>query len=71
MNLLTYRALTNLQTTLTEETEDKGKVPFTISEPEFDESTYIGRFEEFRKSLNPLHSVYPNKNILLMKSLLE
>ena len=73
MNLLTHRTLTNLQSTLTEEIsgKDQGKIPFTISEPEFDESTFYGRFEAFRRTMNPIHSVYPNKNILFMKTLLE
>ena len=38
-------------------------VPFTISKPEYDEKTYVGRFLGFRKTCNVLHAFYPNKKI--------
>ena len=38
-------------------------VPFTISKPQYDENTYVGRFLGFRKTCNVLHAFYPNKKI--------
>jgi hypothetical protein len=34
--------------------------PFSISKSEFDENTYLGRFEKIRKTENPLHAFYSN-----------
>ena len=49
----------------------EARVPFTLSTPEFDENTYWGRFEEFRKTANPLHAFYPKSRILAMQDLLN
>lgn len=50
---------------------EQTKVPFTIDIPEFDENTYWGRFEEFRKTANPIHAFYPRSTILKMKELID
>jgi hypothetical protein len=81
MNLLTHKTLTSLKSTLEEDQknfdgnsisgEKEGKIPFTISKPQFDQNTAFGRFEAFRRSVNPFHSVYPNANILLMREIIE
>lgn len=47
------------------------KVAFSIEEPEFDENTYMGRFEAFRKTANPFHAFYTNSRILKMKQLID
>ena len=44
---------------------------FSIETPEFDEDTYWGRFEAFRKTANPLHAFYPKSRILHMKELID
>ena len=46
-------------------------IPFSIDTPEFDEDTYWGRFEAFRKTANPLHCFYPNSRILQMNEWLK
>jgi len=45
--------------------------PFTITTPEYNEKTYLGRFMAFRKTCNPFIAFYPNKRILEMKKLIE
>jgi hypothetical protein len=45
--------------------------PFSISKSEFDESTYMGRFESMRKTANPKHAFYSNDKILEMKEMIE
>jgi hypothetical protein len=46
-------------------------IAFNSLEPEFDENTYIGRFEAFRAVANPLHAFYSNTRILEMKAKLK
>ena len=50
-----------------EESGSISKLPFTISEPEFDQSTYYGRFRSFQKSCNPRNALYTNKQIADMR----
>ena len=45
--------------------------PFTISKSEFDEDSYMGRFESMRKTANPLHAFYSNARILKMQELIQ
>ena len=49
----------------------RGLIPFTIEEPEFDSSTYVGRFKAQLKSCNPLYAFFSNKQILEMKSMIQ
>lgn len=43
---------------------DKSKVSFSMLDPEFDTTTYIGRFKEFQKVCNPFLSFYSNGQII-------
>jgi len=47
------------------------KVSFSIADPEFDKTTYWGRFESIRASNNPLFGLYTNKQILEMQKLIQ
>ena len=44
---------------------------FTISKPEFDPNTYLGRFKEFQKIGNPFYAFYTNKKIDEMRRQLK
>ena len=44
---------------------------FSIEKPQFDQNTYIGRFEEFRAVANPFHAFYTNSRIRQMQKLIE
>ena len=44
---------------------------FSIEQPEFDEDTYWGRFEAFRKTANPLHAFYRSSTIKKMQDLIK
>ena len=54
-----------------EDLNDKNKILFSIHEPEFDMTTYSGRFMSFRKICNPFIAFYSNKKIMKMQKLLE
>jgi len=49
----------------------KDKIMFSIQEPEFDMSSYVGRFMSFRKICNPFIAFYSNRKIKDMQKLLE
>jgi len=42
---------------------------FTLKEPQFNEDTYLGRFEAFRATANPFHAFHSNKTIQAMRDL--
>lgn len=44
---------------------------FTMQVPEFDQSTYWGRFEAFRATANPLRAFHTNSQIKAMQELLK
>jgi hypothetical protein len=50
---------------------EKGKIQFTLEEPEFNPNTYIGRFREFQKTCNPFLSFYPNSKINEMRKVIR
>ena len=45
------------------DTSGNSLVHFTLEEPEFDTSTYVGRFKQFQKNCNPLYAFYSNTKI--------
>lgn len=47
----------------TQETADKGLVPFRLSVPEYDQSTYMGRFKHLLKVQNPYYTFLTSKQI--------
>ena len=47
------------------------KIPFTIEEPEFDETTYVGRFQAYRKTSNVFNAFHSNKAITEMQKLVQ
>ena len=55
---------------MSEPTKGEDLIPFTIEQPEFDESHYWGRFEAFRATVNPMHCFYTNSRITGMQELL-
>lgn len=44
---------------------------FTVSVPEFNESSYWGRFNAFRAVANPLHAFYSNEKIRGFQALIN
>jgi hypothetical protein len=42
---------------------DKERIPFNLTEPEFNTRDYMGRFRDFQKKCNPLYSFYTNSQI--------
>ncbi len=46
-------------------------VPFTLETPEYDMTTYYGRFNSFRKTQNPFYAFYTNKQIVDMQRELQ
>lgn len=44
---------------------------FDSEEPEFDQNTYLGRFEEFRSVADPFKAFYTNGRIHEMQKMLE
>ena len=42
------------------------RIAFSIDVPEFDESTYIGRYKSFTKTCNPVNALYSRSKILQM-----
>lgn len=44
---------------------------FSIEEPEFDTSTYLGRFRRNKQICNPFIAFYSNKRILEMQEMVE
>ena len=46
-------------------------MPFTISQSEFDMSTFTGRFRSFLKVSNPRHAFYSDKRIEVFKTLIK
>ena len=47
-----------------------GKILFSSDEPEFNENTYFGRFEEFRSVADPRKAFFSNKRIREMMNML-
>ena len=46
-------------------------VLFSLDDPEYDMSTYIGRFKSFRKICNPFIAFFSNSKIIEMQKELE
>jgi len=47
------------------------KTDFSIEDPEFDETTLIGRLLTFQKTANPFHAFYSNTRINQMRELIK
>lgn len=45
--------------------------PFTMKTPEFDETTYYGRFEAFRAMTNPFNAFNSNEVVKMERNILE
>ncbi len=48
-----------------------GDVPMTLSEPEFDQSAYLGRVRKFIKVINPFNLLVTNAKIRELESMLK
>jgi hypothetical protein len=47
------------------------KTLFSVNDSIYDQDTFIGRFEEFRATVNPLRAFYTNPRIIEMQESLK